>query len=52
LKKQIASVGPSAIQYNSAKSADILAEDKIVGARDLGLRQQDVEIVPAAKVFE
>jgi zinc protease len=52
LKKQIAGAGPSAIQYNSAKPADILAEDKIVGAWDLGLRAQDVEIVPAAKVFE
>jgi zinc protease len=52
LKKQIAGAGPSAIQYNSAKPADILAEDKIVGAWDLGLRPQDVEIVPAAKVFE
>jgi len=52
LKKQITSAGPSAIEYNSAKPADILAEDKIVGAWDLGLRTQDVEIVPAAKVFE
>jgi zinc protease len=52
LKKQIAGVGPSAIQYNSAKPADILAEDKIVGVWDLGLRPQDVEIVPVAKVFE
>jgi zinc protease len=52
LKKQIAGVGPAAIQYNSAKPANILAEDKIVGAWDLGLRPQDVEIVPASKVFE
>ena len=52
LKKQITGAGPSTIQYNSAKPADILAEDKIVGAWDLGLRPQDIEIVPAAKVFE
>jgi hypothetical protein len=52
LKKQITSAGPSAIQYNSAKPADILTEDKIAGAWDLGLRPQDVEIVPVAKVFE
>lgn len=52
LKKQITGAGPSVIQYNSAKPTDILAEDKIVGAWDLGLRPQDVEIVPAAKVFE
>jgi zinc protease len=52
LKKQITGTGPSPIQYNSAKPADILAEDQTVGAWDLGLRPQDVEIVPAAKVFE
>jgi len=51
-RKQITSVGPSAIQYNSAKPADILAEDKIVGVWELGLRPQDVEIVPVANVFE
>jgi len=52
LKKQIAGAGPSAIQYNSAKPADIVAEDKVVGAWDLGLRPEDVEIVPVGKVFE
>jgi zinc protease len=52
LKKQITGAGPSSIQYNSAKPADILAEDTIVGKWDLGLRPQDVEIVPVAKVFE
>ncbi|HTD44866.1 MAG TPA: pitrilysin family protein [Bryobacteraceae bacterium] len=52
LKKQITGAGPSTIEYNSAKPADILPEDKIVGKWDLGLRPEDVEIVPAAKVFE
>jgi zinc protease len=52
LKMRIVGAGPSVIHYNSAKPADILAEDKIVGAWDLGLRPQDVEIVPAAKIFE
>jgi len=52
LKKQITGAGASAVQYNSAKPANILAEDKIVGAWDLGLRPEDVEIVPAAKMFE
>jgi zinc protease len=52
LKKQITSAGPSAIQYNSAKPADILTEDKIAGVWDLGLRPEDVEIVPAAQVFQ
>lgn len=52
LKKQIIGAGPSTIQYNSAKPTDILAEDKIAGALDLGLRPQDIEIVPVAHVFE
>jgi zinc protease len=52
LKKQITVAGASTIQYNSAKPADILAEDKVVGAWDLGLRPEDVEIVPATSVFE
>jgi len=52
LKKQIAGAGPSEIQYNSAKPANILIEDKMLGAWDLGLHPQDVEIVPASKVFE
>lgn len=52
LKRQIAGAGPSTIEYNSPKPADILAEDKIVGAFDIGLRPEDVDIVPVEKVFE
>ena len=52
LKRQIVGAGPSTIEYNSAKPADILAEDKIVGAFDIGLRPEDVEIVPVDKIFE
>jgi zinc protease len=52
LKKQIVGAGPSAIEYNSPKPADILAEDKIVGAFDIGLRPEDVEIVPVDKILE
>jgi zinc protease len=52
LKKQIVGAGPSTIQYNTPKPADILAEDKIAGAFDIGLRPQDVTIVAVGKVFE
>jgi zinc protease len=52
LKKQIVGAGPSTIQYNTPKPADILAEDKIVGTFDIGLRPQDVTIVAVDKVFE
>ena len=52
LKKQIVGAGPSTIQYNSPKPAEILAEDRLVAAFDIGIRQEDVEIVPVDKVFE
>ncbi len=52
LKRQITGAGPSTIEYNSPKPADILAEDKIVGSYDVGLRPEDVEIVPVDKIFE
>jgi len=52
LKKQLVGSGPAAIEYNSAKPADILAEDKLVEKLDLGLRPEDVQIVPVADVFQ
>ncbi len=52
LKKQLIGMGPTPIQYNSAKPPDVLAEDKIVEKFDIGLRPQDVEIVPVDKVLE
>ncbi len=52
LKRQIVGTGPSTIEYNSPKPAAILAEDKIVGAYDIGLRPEDVEIVPVEKIFQ
>ncbi len=52
LKRQIVGAGPSTIEYNSPKPAGVLAEDKIVGAFDIGLRPEDVEIVPVDQIFE
>jgi len=52
LKQQLVGAGPTPIQYNSAKPADIMAEDKTVEKLDLGLRAMDVQIVPVATVFE
>jgi len=52
LKQQLAGTGPTPIQYNSAKPADIMAEDKLVEKLDLGLRAADVQIIPVAQVFE
>lgn len=52
LKQQLTGTGPTPIQYNSAKPAEVLAEDKIVEKFDIGLRPQDVEIVPVERIFE
>ena len=51
LKQQLVGSGPTPIQYNSEKPAEILAEDKIVEKFDFGLRPQDIEIVPVDTVF-
>ena len=52
LKKQLEGSGPTPIEYNSAKPAEILAEDKLVEKLDLGLRPADIQILPVAAVFE
>jgi zinc protease len=52
LKKQLVGSGSTPIEYNSAKPAEILAEDKLVEKLDLGLRPTDVQIVPVGSVFE
>jgi hypothetical protein len=52
LKKQLVGAGPSPIPYGTPKPAEILEEDKLVERFDIGLRPEDVEIVPVEKVFE
>ena len=52
LKKQLVGSGPTPIAYNSAKPAGILAEDKLVERLDLGLKPDDVQIIPVNTVFE
>jgi zinc protease len=52
LKKHLTGSGPSFIQYNSFKPADVLAEDKIVERFDIGLHPDDIEITAVDKVFQ
>jgi zinc protease len=52
VKQQLVGSGPTPIQYNSAKPAEIMTEDKLVEKLDLGLRPADIQIIPVAKVFE
>jgi zinc protease len=52
LKKQLIGPGPTPIQYNSQKPRDILDEDKVVEKFDIGLRPQDIEIMPVDAIFQ
>lgn len=52
LKKQVLGAGPSPIPYSTPKPAAILEEDKLVESFDIGLREQDVQIVPVERVLE
>jgi zinc protease len=52
LKKELAGTGPTPIAYNSPKPAEVLAEDEIVERYDIGLRPEDIAIVPVEKIFE
>ncbi|PWU03495.1 MAG: hypothetical protein C5B51_18940 [Terriglobia bacterium] len=52
LRKQLASEEPSPMIYNSPKPAEITEEDKIVAKFPLGLRPEDITVVPAEQVFE
>jgi zinc protease len=52
LAAQLTSGQTVKITYNSPKPADVVAEDKIVSNWDIGLRKEDIEIVPVERVFE
>jgi len=52
LKDKLVSDAFSPIQYDAEKPADLLAEDKVIGARKLGIRAEDVKITPLEDVFE
>jgi zinc protease len=52
LKRQLTSGEPSPITYNSPKPAAITDVDKVVEKWPLNLRPEDIQIIPASKVFE
>lgn len=51
MKDQLVADAFSPIQYDAEKPADLLAEDKVIGARKLGLGAGDVRITPVEEVF-
>jgi zinc protease len=48
----LTSEAPTPVHYNSPKPQDVLDEDKIVERWPLGLRREDVTVVPVTTVFE
>ena len=52
LKRQLLADTAPPLPYNSPKPPDIVEEDKVVQSWKLGLRPEDVTIVPVAKIFE
>ncbi|HSD67300.1 MAG TPA: pitrilysin family protein, partial [Vicinamibacteria bacterium] len=51
LRKQLLSPEPSKIAYDAPKPPEVLAEDKAIGEKALGLTPERVRIVPVADVF-
>ncbi|HWB84609.1 MAG TPA: pitrilysin family protein [Bryobacteraceae bacterium] len=52
LKKELTSSDPSPMTYNSPKPAAITEEDKTVAQWPIGLRAEDVTVVPVGQVFQ
>ncbi len=52
LKKQFLAGEPSPMKYNSPKPQEVLDEDKIVERWNLGLKPDNIHIVPVDTVFE
>ena len=52
MKSKILSDAPSPMTYNSPKPDDVLKEDKIVESLKLGLKSEQIKVVPVATVFE
>jgi zinc protease len=51
-KKMLLADEPSPMKYNSPKPGDILEEDKIVAAKKLGLKADQITVIPEERVFQ
>lgn len=51
LKQKLTSDGVSTITYESGKPQALLDEDKVIGATKLGIRAENIRIIPAEDVF-
>jgi len=51
LREQLLAEAPATIKYDADKPQALLDEDKVIGARKLGLKPENVRIVPVDDVF-
>ena len=51
LKQALVAEGVSPIKYDAEKPAELLAEDKVIGARKLGIRADALRVTPVDEVF-
>ena len=51
-KQKLLSGAPTTITYAGQRSADLLAQDKIIGSYPLKVKEADVRILPIDKVFQ
>jgi zinc protease len=51
LKTQLVSDEFSPIKYDAEKPKELLDEDKVIGAKKLGIRAEDVKITPVEELF-
>ena len=51
LRDALVSDAPSTVTYDAEKPPELLAEDKVIGARKLGIRSEAVRITPVEEVF-
>jgi zinc protease len=51
LRDQLVSDAVSTVKYDSEKPADILEEDKVIGAYKLNIRPENVKITPVEDIF-
>jgi zinc protease len=52
LKKQLVADAPSPMKYNAPKPGDIVKEDKVVSAKKLNLKPDQITILPIDQVFQ
>jgi zinc protease len=51
LKDKLASDEASTIKYDAEKPAALLEEDKVIGSRKLGIKSENIRIIPVDEVF-